>query len=100
MFIVAGSWLDKQRQLARLNGMEKEILSALLDQKLSYREIATQLNMSYSGVRYWVKKHGLKSKCAYKVTSKWTDEDLRTAISGHTTLAQAIGALGLDPRGR
>jgi predicted transcriptional regulator len=42
--------------------MEKEKLKKLIDEGKSLREISINLNLSLSTIRYWVKKHQLKSK--------------------------------------
>ena len=41
--------------------MKKEVLISLIEQRLSQREIAKELNLSQTSVRYWLKKHGLKT---------------------------------------
>jgi hypothetical protein len=41
--------------------MDKEILSNLINQKYSQREIAKRLNISQSSVRWWLKKHNLNT---------------------------------------
>jgi len=42
--------------------MEKEKFSPLIEQYLSTREIAKELKISQSNVRYWLKQYGLKTR--------------------------------------
>lgn len=43
-------------------GMEFDTLDALVRRNLTIREIAGELGMSYSNVRHWLRKHGLKTR--------------------------------------
>jgi predicted transcriptional regulator len=43
--------------------MEKEILEKLIESGLSQREIAFKLECSQSNIKYWLRKHGLKTTC-------------------------------------
>jgi IS30 family transposase len=42
--------------------MERLYLEKLIGEGLSQREIATKVDYSHSTVRYWLKKHDLKTK--------------------------------------
>lgn len=42
--------------------MDKNDLIELIDQKLSIRDIADARGKSFSTIRYWLKKYGLKTK--------------------------------------
>lgn len=76
--------------------MDKMVLSKLLDQHLSYREIAKKRGVSYTTIRYWVNKHGLKS--SFKPKS-WDMKKVRNAVKSSYTLSGTLKSIGLDPRG-
>jgi len=42
--------------------MQKDVLIRLIDENLSQRQIAAKFNRSQATVKYWLKKHGLKTK--------------------------------------
>ena len=44
--------------------MDKQELEELIDQHLSIRQIADKTGKSPTSIRYWLKKHGLKTKIA------------------------------------
>ena len=44
--------------------MDGTYLKTLVDEKLSIREIADKTNKSPTSIRYWLKRHGLKTKIA------------------------------------
>ncbi len=46
---------------ARRGGIEREVLAALIEQRLSGREIAARLDVSLGTVRHWLTRHGLKT---------------------------------------
>lgn len=78
--------------------MNKLHLAELLEQGSSYRKIAASFDVSYTTVRYWVKKHGLRSKWASDQRT-WNDAQLRKAAVNNVTMAGVLREIGLDPRG-
>lgn len=73
--------------------MEREFLLICIDRNLSIRDIADEANISYTTVRYWLKKYDLKTLPTSKKT--WSDENLKSAVAGSKTLAEVIRSLGL-----
>jgi len=80
--------------------MNAERLETLLDQRYSIRQVAELSGKSYTTVRYWMKKYGLKSTYAsYHMCRKWTDGQCVAAAKANTTIRGALQDMGLDPRG-
>jgi predicted transcriptional regulator len=66
-----GYWVAKhgltpvhQERHAAKGGVERERLEALVEQRLSIREIGEELGLSRTAVRYWLKRHQLKTQAA------------------------------------
>ncbi len=74
--------------------MEKETLVDLIEKKLTTSEISRELNLSNSGLRYWLAKYGLKPKCEYK-SDKWSKENLFKNISASETKSDVLRRLGI-----
>lgn len=55
--------------------MEREELQKLIDKNLSIRGICKELNKSYSAVRHWLKKYGLKTNHKPFNTKYYTEEE-------------------------
>jgi transposase/rubredoxin len=47
---------------ASRGSLDRDTLSRLVDQGLSVRQIAAELNRSYTTVRHWLRAHGLKTQ--------------------------------------
>ena len=73
--------------------MDKKLLEVLVDAELSQREIGVQCGLTEMGVRYWLKKHGLKSRGSKRT---WKDGDLKQAVKDSTTMVEVFGKLGLS----
>ena len=59
--------------------MNKEILEKLIDEKLSIKKIALKLNVSYSSVRYYVKKYNREPEFS-KFTTNTPDKIYSTIL--------------------
>lgn len=53
---------------AARGGIERDALAALVDERLSSREIAERLGVSQSTVRHWLTRHGLRTAGSGKAT--------------------------------
>jgi lambda repressor-like predicted transcriptional regulator len=49
---------------ASRGGIDRATLAALVDEGLSIRAIAAQLDVSYATVRHWLRRHGLQTRLA------------------------------------
>lgn len=50
--------------------MNYDILNKLVNESKSLNEIAHELNLSQTNVRYWLKKHKLETNCKWKLEDK------------------------------
>ncbi len=87
--------------------MDKPKLMDYIELGLSSYQIATRENLGAATVRYWLRKHGLKTKCAYKRGGQklvqyeggliWTTpkEELQAIINACVSIKQVIERLGL-----
>jgi predicted transcriptional regulator len=76
--------------------MKKEKLEELVEAGLSSYEIADEIGMSPSGLRYWLSKYGLKTKFKPVGKRTWTDKQLKNAVKTSFTKAEVIRKLGLS----
>lgn len=79
--------------------MTKEQLQNLCDRGLSQRAIAENLKVSQSTVKYWMKRHNLKTKHKSRVTA-WdgfgvTEELFIKLVKENQTVADVLRALGI-----
>ena len=51
--------MDASNHNAARGGIERDQLRGLVDDGLSIRRIAAELDVSYTTVRYWLAKHGI-----------------------------------------
>ena len=72
----------------------KEILEILVSEGKTIREISTEVNLSFTGIRYWLKKYKLKTIGNYKPI-KWNEEVLKTNVEKSTTKADVLRKMGL-----
>lgn len=77
--------------------MDKEKLKTYINQNISQNKIAKLENVSLSTVRYWFKKHGLKSNFSsiLALRRSWTDDDLVIALKDSYFMSDVIKKLGL-----
>ena len=77
--------------------MKKLELEQLVEQGLTIYQIGDRVGKSSTTVRYWLKKHGLKTK---KATNRatWTEGQMVSALSNNTTIADVLRELGLVVR--
>ena len=76
--------------------MKKELLQEMVNADMSVSEIAKKVGITKTPVRYWLKKHGLKTACQSGQTNKrWTDDDMKNALASSVTIADALRVLGL-----
>lgn len=77
--------------------MDKDLLVQYIEEGLTTWQIATRESMGQSTVRYWLKKHGLKTNHSPVGRRKWTDEQLLAAVPTAETKSDILKALGLKP---
>ena len=74
-------------------------LEQLTKEGKSIREISSICNMSETGIRYRLKKFGIKTKYqSFAERRTWTDEELREAVASSFTKSEVMRKLGLTVR--
>ena len=77
--------------------MDKDRLERLVDEGKSISQIAEVMGVAKTPVRYWLKKHGLATRCQSGETNRsWSDSDMREALASSDTVADALRSLGLS----
>lgn len=74
--------------------MEKAQLLCLVNEGLSVRQIANEVGLTPTPVRYWLKKYDLKTK-NQQFPRRWTDDELAKAVAQSKTRAEVLRHLGL-----
>ena len=77
----------------KYNYMDKNLLQKYINENLSSYKIAKLENVSPAKVKYWLKKHGIKSKV------KYTLEDIRHFLPETKSIAELLSRLNLKPCG-
>lgn len=72
----------------------KEELEEMVQKGLTIKQIASNIGLSGTGTRYWLKKNGIKTKGHYRF-KKWNEQDLRDFISKSKTKSDVIRKMGL-----
>lgn len=75
--------------------MEKGLLQSLVDQSKTLDQIASEVGKSRTDVRYWLKKYDIVRQSRRQ---RWSDEQMKKALSSSATIADALRALGLKVR--
>lgn len=75
--------------------MDKLLLQNYIDHGLSTRKIAKSENKSATTIKYWLKKHGLKTKEKYN----YTIDDIKRLVPITRSIAELLNNLGLKPCG-
>lgn len=76
--------------------MQIEELKKMIDKRYSIRRISRETGKAATTVRFWLDKYGLKTGCCSgRGLTKWTEEQMREAIAGSTTIADVLRKLGL-----
>ena len=75
--------------------MKRKELETLVNKKISVRELGEILNLSPTGVRYWLKKYGLKTKHR---RATWKHEEMLLAIKTSETISDVLRKLNLSVR--
>ena len=76
--------------------MLKSDLVDCIEKEMSIREIGEKLSVSYTTVRYWLKKHNLKTK-VIRISEKWREENLRVMVKksyNHSEVLRNMGFKG------
>ena len=76
--------------------MKKDILTKLINKNYSIRQIANELVISYTTIRYWLKKFNLKTNTTAK--RSWTDKEMAIAIKTSVTYVDVLKKLKLTNR--
>jgi len=77
------------------NGMEKDILKKLLEQKKTIKQIAKIAGKAQSSVRYWMSKYGFKPTASRRT---WEDDEMIKAINESDTISDVLRKLNLTVR--
>ena len=77
--------------------MDRNRLKMLVDEGKSISQIAEVMGITKTPVRYWLKKHGLATRCqSGETTRSWSDSDMKKALAASDTVAGALRSLGLS----
>ena len=76
--------------------MDINEIQSNIDQGLTQRQIAKNLGVSHTTLRYWLKKYNVKTKNTHYRT--WTDEQLIDAVNKSEYMSDVIKSLGLSVR--
>jgi excisionase family DNA binding protein len=86
-----GYWVQKYGLIANgrdkyapRGGLTRQQLEPLVEQRLTLRQIAEQLNVSISTVRRWLKRHGLPTDSAYRRRQREVAEARLTGVRSVT----------------
>jgi Zn finger protein HypA/HybF involved in hydrogenase expression len=77
--------------------MEKENLEKLVSEGLSIRKISNLTNTTYTTVRYWLDKYGLKTNGFNKIHT-WDEEPLREAVKQSECKSDVLRNLGISTK--
>ena len=73
--------------------MEREHLESLCNQGLTQRDIAARLGISQATVRYWLGRHGLRTR-GRRPPRPWDPDLFAAACSESNTVAEVLDRLG------
>jgi transposase len=77
--------------------MKKQLLEQKTTEGLSIRAIGKYFNISYSAVRYWLKKHGLKT-FGHKKINKWSKDKLLNAVKMAECKSDVLRAMDISTK--
>ena len=77
--------------------MEKENLEKLVDKGLSIRKIGDLTKTTYTTVRYWLDKYGLKTN-GFNKTHNWDENLLRDAVKKSECKSDVLRILGISTK--
>jgi len=77
--------------------MEKSKIEELSKNGKTIREIARDLNVSYTTVRYWLNKFKIKTSGHIK-SNKWNEEELREIISRSGCKSDVLRLMKISPK--
>lgn len=66
--------------------MDRDLLRSYCEKKLSHYKIGKIVGLSPTGVRYWLKKYGLKTD----IYKSWNEESLRLAVLSSFSIREAL----------
>ncbi len=75
--------------------MKKKILQKHIKNGLSIRAISGKENKSYTTIRYWLKKHNLKTHGSVFAKKTWSDKDLSKAVKNSISIAEVMRKINL-----
>lgn len=78
--------------------MDKGNIESLLSQGQTVDQMANSLGISASGLRYWMKKYGLRAYFSDKKKRLWTDDQMRAALQTSETISDVLKKLRLTVR--
>lgn len=78
--------------------MHKSLLIGLVESRKSTRDMSTALGCSKSTIRYWLKKHGLKTR-GWGIVGRLSKQELNDAVSRVTTYAECLRQFSLPASG-
>lgn len=73
--------------------MSYEDWKALVDRGLSVRSISAETGLSYTTVRYWLGKHGLKTLGPTRHSS-WDNEEFKVACIESNSIRELLARMG------
>ena len=84
--------------------MKKELLEELIDKNYSIYKIAKELSKSYTSIRYWLKKfglktHGLSFKDSAQKGNRYSKEIVERAVLNSNSYSDVFRELGIQING-
>lgn len=74
--------------------MLKSDLVDCIEKEMNSQQIADYYSVSYSKIRYWLKKYDLKTK-AITVSEKWREDNLKEIIKNSLNYSDALRSMGV-----
>jgi len=74
--------------------MDYDILSKLVEEKLSINQISKKTNLSFTTVRYWLKKYNLKTQ-GYILQTNWNKKSIEIVMATAVSKSDILRKLGL-----
>lgn len=74
--------------------MDKEKLTQKVNENMSIRNLSAYFDVSYTTIRYWLKKFNLKSS-GFSMKNNWEENKLRTAVLKSECKSDVLRILGI-----
>ncbi len=76
--------------------LSKEVVALNVGRGLTLSQIAKNLNLSISGVYFYLRKYGLRTSLSEQRSLKYSEANLSKLVCSSTTLSDVLRGLGLE----